>query len=159
MTDRQDDQRALVGYYSSCQLQWAGFTLVSSLALFSEIAAWNVGIWGLKHVIFASLFATLFVIGLSLNSWFNWTKQLGVTLDAQIPDDDGIKRTLKDGGKPDTAFSATNGLGNLDKYYEVLTRKNANRLRLFLWKSRPTLLLYAGVVWLLALVLSLAISL
>jgi len=119
----EDDRRALLGIYSSSQLQIAGLTLALTVGVVGEIGLFFqpgvVGTW-LQAPVFALIPSTVFLAVVLLKSYIVYGGAIRVTLDYDLPTAEELDQALEEAStlyRPPVAVDISNGLDALDAYY------------------------------------------
>jgi len=137
----EEDRRALLGYYSSYELQCVGLTVALFAALLADVglAAQN-GTWIVGRWLLATIWGPLaYGFAYYLESARIWGSGRFELLRNSIPpmnylewirenDSDLFKKS-----DPDWKVSTIDGLSNLDLYYSCLVREKFRNDRFYQW--------------------------
>ncbi len=118
----EDDRRALLGMYSSSQLQIAGLTLALTVGVVGEIGLFFqpgiVGTW-LQAPVFALIPSTVFPSVILLKTYIVYGGSIHVALDYDLPTAEKLNRALEEAMtlyRPSEVVDFANGLGALDGF-------------------------------------------
>jgi len=125
----EEDRKALLGVYSSGQIQYPAVAVASGAAFLAELGLFldpNFAAW-FPHALFLALTAPTFLFtAIIANGYFLSTSAVVIVLRESVPTFQQIGKKLKDLNYPGLSdIDLKDGLGALDSYYSCLVRERS----------------------------------